>query len=67
MTAREKAAVEAFNIVRREAALAAAAYERGEDAAGDAHSDMVRDALAAAKRGGYFGTFSLLAHRWSRR
>lgn len=67
MTAREKAAVQAFNIVRREAALAAAAYERGEDAAGDAHSDMVRDALAAAKRGGYFGTFSLLAHRWSRR
>lgn len=67
MIAREKAAIEAFNTVRREAALAAAAYERGEDAAGDAHSDMVRGALAAAKRGGYFGAFSLLAHQWSQR
>lgn len=63
MTAREKAAVQAFQTVRREAALAAAAYESGNDSAGNAHSDMIRDTLAAAKRGGYFATVAKLAAR----
>lgn len=63
MTAREKTAQQAFDTLRAECALAAAAYERGDDAAGDAHSDLVRVALDAAKRGGYFVLFAQKARR----